>query len=64
MKYAANNYYRHMSNTEFDMQQKIYTPVEYVGGLIVKKAEDVYEVVKVPVEKASQIVWMIKLKEK
>ena len=52
-----------MSNTEFDMQQKIYTPVEYVGGQIVKKAEDVYEVVKVPVEKATPIVWMIKLKE-
>lgn len=52
-----------MSNAEFDMQQEIDTSVKYVGGLIVKKTEDVYAVVKVPVEKAAPIVWMIKLKE-
>lgn len=63
-KYGTDDYYSQMSDAEFDMQQKFDTPVEYGGGLIVKKTEDVWETVKVPVGKASPVVWMIKLKEK
>lgn len=45
-----------MSSAEFDMQQEIDTSVKYSGRLIVKKTEDVYEVVKVPVGKALPVV--------
>ena len=63
-KYGTDEYYSQMSDAEFDMQQKFDTPVEYGGGMIIKKTEDVYETVKVPVGKVSPVVWMIKLKEK